>query len=236
MKNEEKLTYIIQKLNLSTKEIAKKLGVSSALISSIKSIYTNKLRDIHLYAFAMAYDVPIEIFKDKNIETIEQIDELIEQERLKNREIVSTDEEMMDKLVGEWYMYSYPSNPQFAEVWETMTIFYPDGAVIDEHNNEGFLHIGQNQSVILKESNGSKNITTITFDNARVHYNIFIFSRISKSNSINKEMFNFGVCSREKIPLKEVKEILGEIDEVQLQMNYAMLDRVGEYTTVGRKK
>ena len=236
MKNEEKLSYIIQKLDLSTKDIAKKLGVTSALISSIKSIHTNKLRDIHLYAFSMAYNIPMEIFKDKNINTKEQIDKILDTKVQKNNKIFENNKELMDKLIGEWYMYSYPSSPQFAEVWETVTKFYPDGTVIDEHNNKGFLHIGKNQSVIFKESNGTKNITTLTFDNARVHYNIFIFSRVSKSNSVNKEMFNFGICSKEKIPIDDVKEILGDIKEVQLQMNYAMLERVGKYTTVGGKK
>ena len=237
MEKEEKLKHIIKKLELTTKEIAKKLEVTSSLISQLKSDYksSTSLRNIHIYAFCFAYNIPIAIFEDDSVDTPQKIDELIEKKRLKDKTIFYNDTEMMAKLVGKWYMYSYPSNPQFAEVWEIETLFYENRTVIDEHNNSGYLHIGQNQSVIIKESNGSKNITTITFDNARVHYNIFIFSRVSKSNSVNKEMFNFGICSRDKIPLSEVKGILGEINEVQLQMNYALLDRVGKYTTVGRK-
>ena len=235
MKNEEKLTYIIRKLNLSTKEIAKKLGVTSSLISSIKSVHTNKLRDIHLYAFAMAYNIPMEIFKNREIDTKEQIDILLLQKESKKREIFQNNSELMENLVGEWYMYSYPSSPQLAEVWETLTTFYPNKEVIDQHNNKGFLYIGKNQSVIFKESNGTKNITTITFDNPRVYYNIFIFSRVSKSNSVNKEMFNFGICSRNRLDISVAKEILGDINEVQLQMNYAMLDRVGKHIKIGRR-
>ena len=238
MEKEEKLKHIIKKLKLTTKEIAKKLEVTSSLISQLKSEYktSTPLRNIHIYAFCLAYDVPVEIFKDESIDTHEKIDRRLEQEQLQQHDMFGTDSRMMEKLVGEWYMYSYPSNPQLAEVWEIQTTFHPNGTVIDEHNNSGYLHIGKNQSIIYKESNGTKNINTITFDNARVHYNIFIFSRVSKSNSINKEIFNFGICSRDKIPLDEVKIILGEINEVQLQMNYAMLDRVGKYTTIGRKK
>ena len=235
MTNKEKLKHIIKKLELTTKDIAKKLQVTSSLISQLKIDYkaNTPLRNLHIYAFCFAYDVPIEIF-DETIDTVEQIDELLSQQELESETIFHKDSELMDRLVGEWYMYSYPSSPQLAEFHETRTSFYADGTVVDEHNNRGSLYIGKNQSIILKESNGSKNITSITFDNLRVHYNIFIFSRVSKSNSINKEMFNFGVCSRKKIDIALAKEILGEINEVQLQMNYAMLDRIGKHITIGR--
>jgi len=238
MTKEEKLKYIIKKLGLVTKDIAKKLEVTSSLISQLKSEYktSTPLRNIHIYAFCFAYDVPVEIFENSSVDTAQKVDELLEQGLIEKSHIFGKDDNMMAKLVGDWYMYSYPSNPQLAKVWETKTTFYENSTIIDQHNNSGFLHIGTNQSVILKKSNGTQNITTITFDNARVHYNIFIFSRVSKSNSVNKEMFNFGVCSRTKIPIDEVVIILGEINEVQLQMNYAMLDRVGKRIKIGREK
>ena len=125
--------------------------------------------------------------------------------------------------------YSYPSNHKLAEVWETETTFYDDYIVEDEHANRGMLHIGTNQSVILKESGGSRNITSITFDNARVFYNIFLFSRVSKSNSLNKKLFNFGISSRKKIDKELIKEILGDVNGVQLQMQYDILERITVY-------
>lgn len=237
MQKEEKLKHIIEILKLRTKDIAKKLGVTSSLITQLKSDLkgSTPLRNMHIYAICFAYDIPIEIFEDRNVNTKEKIAQLLHQQKLESKKIFHQDSELMEKLVGSWYMYSYPSSPQLTEVWETKTTFYENGTVEDEHNNSGSLYIGKNQSVILKESNGSKNITTITFDNSRVHYNVFIFSRVSKSNSVNKEMFNFGICSRKKLDIKLVKETLGDINEVQLHMNYAMLDRVGKCITIGRE-
>jgi len=225
--NEAKLAYILKKLNLATKDIARELEVTSSLISQIKNSYegSNRLRNIHLYAICFAYNIPIEIFKDKGVNTKSKIDNLLNRKE-KTLAIFTEDSSILEKLVGKWYMYSYPSNPRLIDVWETKTTIYDDYRVIDEHKNEGTLHIGKNQSIILKESAGSKNITSITFDNSRIFYNVFLFSRISKSNSMNKELFNFGICSRKKLNKKLVKEILGDINCVQLQMSYDMLERI----------
>ena len=67
--NEVKLAYVIKTLGLVTKDIAKELGVTSSLISQIKNHYedSNRLRNIHLYAICFAYDIPIEVFKDKGV-------------------------------------------------------------------------------------------------------------------------------------------------------------------------
>ena len=231
-KNEGKLAYVIEKRELVTKDIAKKLGVTSALIARIKNHVdqeTTKLRNMHLYAICFAYNIPIEIFENKNVNTEEKINLYLNKEKEEKRDSkpFSPNQEILSKLEGEWYMYSYTSNPMLGEMWETKTTFYSDYIVEDEHNNRGTLHIGKNQSVILKESNGSKNITTITFDNSRIFYGAFLFSRISKSNSINKELFNFGLCSRKRLDREFVKEILGEKNEVQLQIKYDILERIG---------
>jgi len=225
--NEEKLAYVIKTLGLVTKDIAKRLGVSSALISQIKNHYesSNRLRNIHLYAICFAYNVPIEIFENKKIDSKEKIDEILNQKHQESS-IFEHNKEVLDKLVGTWYMYSYPSHPNLTDVWETETVFYNDYRVIDEHENKGTLHIGKNQSIVLKESAGSKNITSITFDNSRVFYNVFLFSRVSKSNGMNKEIFNFGICSRKKLDKEKVKTILGEVNQMQLQINYEVLERI----------
>jgi len=223
--NEEKLAYVIKKLGLVNKDISKKMGISAVTVSQIKNYRDAKLRNHHIYAMCFVYNIPVEIFENKDIDTIEKIDELLAQQH-KELKIFAHNKDILDKLVGVWYMYSYPSNPRLADIWETETTFYNDYRVKDEHKNEGTLHIGKNQTLILKESNGSKNITSITFDNARIFYNVFLFSRVSKSNSVNKELFNFGICSRKKLDKKEVKRILGEVNEVQLQINYDILERI----------
>jgi transcriptional regulator with XRE-family HTH domain len=225
--NKLKLAYIQKKLHLATKDMAKKLEVSSAFISKLKNPYetTTRLRSLHIYAICSAYNIPLNIFENKDIDTADKIDELLKQQH-KEDTIFHHNKEVLDTLVGTWYMYSYPSNPRLADIWETKTTFYDNYRVIDEHENEGNLNIGHNQCVVLKESAGSRNITSITFDNARIFYNVFLFSRVSKSNSMNKELFNFGICSRKKLDNTLVKEILGDVNRVQLQMNYDILERV----------
>ena len=229
-RNEGKLAYVIKKRKLVIKDIAKELGVSSALIARIKNYEdheTTKLRKMHIYAICFAYNIPVEIFEDKNINTEEKINLFLNKEEKKNLEVFAYNQEILSKLEGVWYMYSYTSNPMLGEIWETKSTFSNDYIVEDEHKNSGTLYIGKNQSVILKESNGSKNITTITFDNSRVFYGAFLFSRISKSNSINKELFNFGLCSRKRLDKELVREVLGDKNEVQLQVSYNILERIG---------
>lgn len=220
--NEEKLKYVIKRLNLSNKEIAEKLEINRTLVANIQSYHQNRLRKCHIYAFCYAFDIPIEIFENQDINTKEQIDNIL----LKRKDIFIKDYELLEKLKGKWYLYSYPSNLGFADVWETITIINSDFSVEDMHQNRGKLLIGRNQSIILKESHNSKNITSITFDNNRVTYGKFAFSRVSKSNLLNKELFNFGFFSREKLPLDKAKEILGDRSEVQLQIKEGLLERI----------
>ena len=222
---EDKLRYVLKKLNLSTQEIAVKLEISPALISQIQNHYNNKLKKIHLHAIAHAYDIPIEIFECNTINTEEQIDIILYQHN-KLHSLFKSDKDLMRKLTGKWYLYSYPSKPQIADIWATETIIHQSYTVEDMHENQGRLYIGKNQSIILKESNNSKNITSITFDNNRVTYGLFPFSRVSKSNNFNKELFNFGFFSREKLDTQEAKFLLGDINKIQLQMDYSMLERI----------
>jgi hypothetical protein len=105
-------------------------------------------------------------------------------------------------------------------------MIYEDFSVEDMHKNRGKLFIGQNQSIIIKQSNNSKNLTSITFDNNQVTYNSFAFSRVSKSNKLNKELFNFGFFSRKKMSEDDAREILGEKERIQKHMDSSMLERI----------
>ena len=226
--NEEKLNYIIKKLNLKTKDIAEKLEISTGLVSQIQNHYNGKLRKIHLYAICHAYNIPLEIFENQHINNIKSIDTLMEHAS-NNNSIFDNNHEILNKLVGTWYLYSYPSNSNLSEVWITETHIYDDLRVEDIHKNAGQVYIGKKQSIIIKESHNSKNITSITFDNDRITYGFFPFSRVSKSNSLNRELFNFGFFSKRKIEKKEAIDILGKLESVQLQMNYEMLERINSH-------
>jgi len=223
--NEEKLNYVLKTLNLQTKDIAQKLEISAGLVSQIQNHYNGKLRKIHLYAICNAYNIPMEIFDNEKLNSKESIKILLGKKE-KNNSMFQNNYELLDKLIGRWYLYSYPSNLKLSDVWITETNIYENFLVEDMHKNQGKLYVGKHQSIIIKESNNSKNITSITFDNDRVTYQNFPFSRISKSNGLNKELLNFGFFSRKKMTKEEAQEVLGNPKEIQIQMNYEMLERI----------
>ena len=230
--NEEKLKYVSKVLNLKTKNIAEKLGMQDSFISKLYDYKACKLKPVYLYAFSKAYNIPMVIFEDETIDSEEKIKKILENYQSNKSIFQNKDMEILDELIGDWYMYSYPSNLKQADLWEVKTTFYNDGSVVDEYENKGFIHIGQNQTIILKESSGSKNITSITFDNYSVYYKVFLFSRVSKANGINTEMFNFGIFSKNKLDTDEVKEILGERNKVQMKMDFSIKERLSSYIEV----
>ena len=175
--NEEKLNYILKKLKLTTKEIANKLEISSSLVSQIQNCYNGKLRKIHLYAISNAYNIPMSIFDDETINSTKTIDFMLKQASFT---IFKKDYKTLEKLMGKWYVYSYPSNPNLSELWSTETYIYDDFTVLDAHRNKGELYIGKKQSLLMKESHNSRNITSIVFDNDRITYGNFPFSKIAK--------------------------------------------------------
>ena len=221
---EDKLNYIIDYLGLKPGDISKKLEISPSMLSQIQKDYTSKLKRYHLYAISNAYTIPMEIFDNELINTPTQINALLDINQ--EESVFYKNEKLLEQLLGRWYLYSYPSNSNHIGVFETEHTIYVDGTVIDEHENKGRIHLGKHQSMIIKESFNSENLTAITFDNNRIPYNYFIFSRTSKSISLNKELFNFGFFSRNKLPENQVKSILGKRGDVQLQINYEMLERL----------
>ena len=226
---EEKLKYVLEVLNLGNSEIANKLEMSKSMVSHIQSYHTGKLKRYHIYAICSVYNIPIEIFEMDSINRKGQINRILKNKR---GDIFYRDYKLLDKLKGDWYLYSYPSNPKFARIWETKTSIYEDFSVEDMHQNRGKLFIGERQSIILKESFNSKNITSIVFDNDRVAYRKFIFSRISKSNVTNREIFNFGFFSKDKINVDEAVYILGEVEKNQLKVDISMLERINNYIEI----
>ena len=150
---------------------------------------------------------------------------------LNHQNIFYENSKLLNSLEGVWYAYFYPSN-QHQEIWSIKTTIYPNGEVIDETNNKGQLFLGKKQSIIIKETDNSKNLVSITFTNSQVGFELFYFSLVSKQNHLNKEMFNFGFYSRKKLTPEMAKEILGEKEKLQLKMDYSLHERVCEYVEI----
>jgi len=233
----DRLKYITTLLQLNTNDIAQKLNVSASFISHLYRDSSAKLRDLHLYAFSSAYNIPMEAFEYKKYEefvTQNEIRDIVQRNREIEESIFKKDINIINKLVGKWYMYSYPSNPKQIkeDLWETKTLFYADGTVEDGHHNIGYILSNQNQTIVLKESLFNKNITSVTFDNSQIGHNVFLFSRVSKSNGVNRELFNFGVASKNRMNLEDVKYILGDRAKVQMKIDVYLKERMAPFQEV----
>ena len=91
--------------------------------------------------------------------------------------------------------------------------------VVDYWGNSGYLKIGKNQSLIIKEPYENNDLTIIRFSNRHVSFEHFHFTIVSNQNGTINEMVNFGFYSRKKYSPKEAKEILGEMNKVQLKLD-----------------
>jgi len=228
---EEKVSFIIDYLNLSVKEIADLWGMQSNYISKLRDQSHNSLRAMHLYALTGAFNIPFKVF-DKKVKTSTQVIQIIEEyKKEKKNFLFKKNEQLLKNIQGEWYAYFYPSN-RFANIYRIKTTINKDSTVLDENGNRGKLFIGTNQSLIIKEAKNSKNLVTITFDNHQVAYEMFHFSLVSKRNHNNLEMFNYGFFSRYEIEPEMLKDILGEKAKVQLKMECDFAERISEYVDI----
>jgi len=228
---EEKVSFIIDYLNLSVKEIADLWGMQSNYISKLRDQTHNSLRPMHLYALTGAFNIPFKVF-DKKVKSSTQVIQIIETyQKEKKASIFKKNEQLIKNIQGDWYAYFYPSN-RFADIYRIKTTINEDESVIDANGNSGKLFIGTNQSLIIKEAKNSKNLVTITFDNHQVAYQMFHFSLVSKRNHNNLEMFNYGFFSRYEIEPEMLKDILGEKAKVQLKMECDFAERISEYVEI----
>jgi len=180
--------------------------------------------------------IPENIY-NKEIETKEQIDKVIEEYKVamlssKDKTInnlFKKDERLWGKLKGDFYAYMYASEVFNGDqkIHQVKTTFYGDYQVIDQHDNEGKLFMGENQSIILKKTPNEKNFSFILFPNKQVSYQTFRFAIISIQNgTYGEEMFNWGFYSREKLSIREAQEVLGEKKKIQIKLNSDFLIRV----------
>ena len=199
--NEQRLAFILEHLKVENQDIAKEFKISKGQASKI----CHELKPMHLHAFSSAYNIPMEVFTDRKINSPKKIlEELKPQKKLR----VFEEEEELSRIIGTWYAYVYAGNT-FSPIHCIETTIHPDYSISDENNNYGQLLIGELQSVLIKKTVNSKNYITIIFENSDVGYELFHFSMISKRNQVKREMCNFGFFSKKKITFELAKTILG---------------------------
>jgi len=237
------LDQIINKYIKIAKNITIAFGFkSNTMISNLRNPNNPAtINQLHIDGLEKYFDIPIEIWKNIYLSN-EEIDKIITNYRkekkkfLDNETIFSENRRLLDKLVGIWYAYLYPSNPQSIienkGVWIVQTIVDYDYSVIDYWGNRGYLQLGKNESLIIKESYDNNDLTIIRFPNRQVPSQHFRFVIVSNQNNTEHEMINVGFYSRIKYSPQKAKEILGDIDNMQLKLDLDFNNRLNEQAIV----
>jgi len=237
-----KTEFIIKNYTGGALEVANLFGYKkSTSITNICNFDPRRAKDarsivrLQMEGLEKHYQIPLEIF-DHSVRFDEMlITNMIDEYRtkLKEREertaIFSPNIKLLKKLEGDWYSYFYPS-ADFIELQSIKTTINLDYSVIDEYGNRGIVNFGADQSIIIKESKNSKNLTSIIFNNRTITYSIFPYSMISRTNSSNRAINYFGFFSRKKFDIETAKKILGkDRNLMQIQIPYEFEDRMAPY-------
>jgi hypothetical protein len=231
----KKLNYIIKKYIKGGK---KALAVNTfgyqrenTVTNLCSSNSNSNIKKIHMESMERHHQIPLSIWEDTI--AFEEIDKTINTYReLLKEQMISFDakdkffegnQKVFNKLKGVWYAYIYPSNPSSAKntegIWIVKTTINDDYSVVDYWGNAGYLKIGKNQSLIIKEPYENSDLTIIRFSNRHVSFKHFRFTIVSNQNGTINEMINFGFYSRQKYSAQEAKDILGEMNKVQLKLD-----------------
>jgi len=228
MTKEQKLSFIIDSLEDTDKEIADKLGLSKSMMSQIKNSSYRKLQKYHLYAFSHIYNIPSKIFDEENgINSEEDIQHYLDTYKDESTEIEPKNFEVLKSLCREWYCYSY-SVEDNGEVLEYKIIIDYDYSVELLHKEKvikrGKIEINELQSIIILEN---KSIPfNIIFDNAQIEYSIFNVTILTKKAFFNRELVQFSLFSKNPLPLNIAKHLLGDREKIQLSVEEKFKERI----------
>jgi len=228
MTKEQKLSFIIDSLEDTDKEIADKLGLSKSMMSQIKNSSYNKLQKYHLYAFSHVYNIPYEIFnEEKKINSEKDIQNYLKAHTEKSKDKELKDFEVLKSLCREWYCYSY-SVEDSGNILEYKIVIDYDYKVKLFYKNKFFkkgkIEINKLQSIIILED---KNIPfNIVFDNSEEKYNIFNVTILTKKDFFNRDLVQFSLFSKNPLPLNIAKHLLGNREKIQLSVEEKFKERI----------
>lgn len=225
----QKLDYILDRY-MSASDMARAFGFkSNSMITAMRQPNNPKvLSKLHKDGLEKYFNIPLQIWDvEVKLEEMDAIIQAYQKAPSTPTLPFQSNQELLDRLVGEWYAYFYSSQMDITPHIIKHTI-EANGKVSDENSNSGQLFIGRNQSMIIKESYNSKNLVSYTFTNNQVAYNTFAFTLTSKSNKVNDEMLNFGFLSKKRFTNDEVKTILGQRERLQMKIDKEFLERVAD--------
>ena len=242
----EKFNYIIENhiqggkraLAIETFGYERENQVSNLCAINVKP----SIKKMHMESMERHHQIPLTVWDNSLSFNKQKIDQCIHEYKTslkatrisfeKEDNIFTNNKQLLKNLKGVWYAYLYPSNPNSAKetegIWIVETTIHDDYTVVDYWGNSGYLKIGKNQSLIIKEPFENSDLTVIRFSNRHVSFEHFRFTIVSNQNGTIDEMVNFGFYSRKKYSPQEAKEILGNIEKVQLKLDSSFEKRLRE--------
>ena len=238
MTNGEKISYLIELLKLKNIEISKKLEVPYTSISHWKSD-DGRLKKMHIYAFAMAYNIPIEIFRldenneDNRFDTESKIEKYIisHQADKTPKSNYSKNNKIINRLSSSrYYCYNFSSNKNHIDIHENKFIINSDYTVSNYNNKElireGSVEINEFQSILKMKSKRTNTYLNIRFDNDRILDNIFYGLFSSKTIVSNDDIMGICIFSKSQLPTYVIKYLLQNRKESQLIVQNSLKDRI----------
>ena len=227
MKNEEKLDIILDYYNIKNNTIAQKLEVSASLVSQWRNKHSQKLNKLHIYALAKAFNIPLEIFEDQEINSKEElIDKLGCCCNLTHNECVFK-RRFPSVLIGKWHCYNYNHNGNL-----DVDLVEIDRFEVKVYNNRGELRytgyplaINNYQTLLVLSRDGEPYSVHVTINNDLVNSDIFYTAASFKSYS-NKDAVMFCIFSKKSLDKLTAVDILGDRTKNLLTMSDFIVNNI----------
>ncbi len=154
----QKLSTIMNILNLQPKDIAQKFGIRVGDIYHLRSEKSKRLKPLHVYALMAAYQLPAKLFSDE-VQSQQEMEKIIkERDRYKTQHKSQESTQWsknIEKIAGEWFVYENTYNKSDFTVRECKMTITLNGTAC-------FYHLHSNVYVFegnLVEKNGKFLIT-----------------------------------------------------------------------------
>jgi len=240
MNNVEKIFYIMELLNLTSRDVARKFGVSESLISSWKT--RDSLKNVHIYAFCSIYNIPIDIFRlgkfyeYNEFDTKESIIKHIKEYQMKKngRNRCKTDDTIIERLTSNgFYCYNFSSSSNLnINLHKNILKIEKDYTVLNLNGNsevirEGTIEINEYQSIIKLKSLRTNTYLYIVFDNdITFENNIFFGTFISKTKVLHNTIIGISILSKYELSPYTIKFILQNRASSQIEIDTKLKERL----------
>jgi len=230
MTNEEKLDIILEYKNIRNSTISQKLNISPALVSQWRNRRSSKLNTLHLNALENAFNIPLDIFKNRDIDTKEKVLNKLEESSDTLFDNCILKKLFPIELMNSWYCYSFNNNGNLnvylVEISRYEVKVYNSQKELTYSGYPIAINDYQTQLVVTKENEPYSIIVTI--NNNSINSNIFYASSSFKSSS-NKDALMFCIFSKEKIEKSVVIEILGDKSKNLLTLKSDIIQNIKTY-------